>query len=327
MDIALVAFLGVVPAVLLFLAALRPSPSSLRRLFATVGLQVRADDEAGADAIGSRLRRRRVFAVAGATLGFWATATWSSATSTWNGLIPVLSEPPVRPVVALPGAALSTSALTFFSASFVLTASTYGILVGYMVGIVIAEWTGRHGREASRAALLAPHDARHYLVGWASGAVTLAGAASLVALAVVYAIDDISYTGSPFAGSLSYSPHWWWALALIAVGVVALLTRSVVLSSGARAAIADDLAAREITRALTAATMTVVALAAFAASTASTLTLISMYFLGNGWSGEIGTETAALVALFVGLGLEVAAFLTPYWLIAVEIESPSLVAA
>jgi hypothetical protein len=324
MGIPLVVFLGVVPALLIFLASRDPSAASLRRLFATVGLDAHTGNEPSADAIGMRVRRRRVFAIVGATLGLWSTATWTNGISTWNGLIPVLSEPSVLLSVAQPGAALSTSALTFYSVTFVFTASTYGILIGYMVGIVIAEWTGRHSREPSRAAILAPHDARHYLVDWASGAVAVAFVASVVALVVVYAIDDANSTG---AISLSYSGHWWWALALIAVGVIALLTRSVVLSSGSRAAVPDELAAREITRALTAATMTVVALAAFVASTASTLTLISKYFLGTGWGAEIGTATAALVFLLIALGLEVSAFLTPYWLIAVEIEAPAPVAA
>jgi hypothetical protein len=326
MGFALVVFLGAVPAVLFFFACRAPSESSLRRLFATVGVRaVPHQNEGTAEVVSSRLRRRRAFGVAGATLGLWATATWSSASTTWNGLIPVLSETQLRPIVAYPGAALSTSALTFYSASFVLTASTYGILIGYMIGIVLAEWTGRPKRDASRAALLAPHDARHYLVSWATEAVMVAGVASLVALAAVYAIDDAD-TMQTLGVSLGYSPHFWWALALIAVGVIALLTRWVVLSSGSRAAVADDLAAREITRALTAATMTVVALAAFVASTASTLTLISIFFLGDGPGGEFGTATAALVLLFVALGLEVAAFVTPYWLIAVEIDEPALVA-
>jgi hypothetical protein len=327
MVLALVVFLGVIPAALLFLASRGPSAASLRRLLATVGLQgISAANEPDLDAIGSRLRRRRVFAVAGATLGLWATATWTNGISTWNGLIPVLSERSDLLANANPGAALSTSALTLYTVTFVFTASTYGILVGYMVGIVVAEWTGRHGREGHRAALLAPHDARHYLVGWASGAVTAACAAPLVGLAVVYALDDADKRGV-YANGVSYSPHWWWALTLIAVGFVALLTRWVVLSSSAGAAVADDLAAREITRALTAASMTVVAIAAFVASAASTLTLISKYFLGTGGVGEIGTATAALVLLFLALGLEFSAFLTPYWLIAVETDAPAPVAA
>src|SRR5581483_2059499 len=89
---------------------------------------------------------------------------------------------------------------------------------------------------------------------------------------------------------------------------------------------ADDVAAREITRALTAATMTAVALAAFVTSTASMLTQISTYFASSEiWAD--GSATAALVVRLLALGLEVAAFLTPYWLLAVEIETPRLVTA
>jgi hypothetical protein len=118
----------------------------------------------------------------------------------------------------------------------------------------------------------------------------------------------------------------WWAVAFIAVGFAALATRSVVLSAGPHAAEAGDVAARELTRALTAATMTVVALVAFIVSLASTLTLTSMYLIyGNRWGD--GTATAAQLFLLLAMGLEITAFVTPYWLIASDIETSLLAPA
>lgn len=122
-------------------------------------------------------------------------------------------------------------------------------------------------------------------------------------------------------GDVGASP--WWAVVLLGVGVVALMTRTLVVSAAPQAIDADDLLAREITRALTAATTTTVALAAFMASAASTLARISTWF---GWGWGDGIATAALAFSLLAVGLVVAAFLTPYWAIAMELDTRPAVA-
>jgi hypothetical protein len=305
MGIALVVFLLVLPGGLLLLAARPPSSASLRRLSATINVPGAVlDDE---DVVAARIRRRRIAGAVGAVLGLWATATWASTTSSWRGLLGRM--PRYR------GSGVGAGWFSFQSPSFVLRVNLFGILVGFAAGLVSAELTGRRDSDAAhRAALLAPRDSRRYLAPWSSAAVALTAASAVAAPVVAAIIPDSRKTG--FDGG---SP--WWALVLLGVGVGALVTRSFVLSAAPRASDPDDLAAREATRALTIATITIAALAAFTASTAATLTRISTWF---GWGWGDGTAVAAQALSLIAVGLVVAAFLTPYWMITLELDADTV---
>jgi len=308
MAFALIAFLLVVPAALVLLAARMPSAASVRRIFATFSAETRPE---GAG-IAGRLRRRRLFGALGATGGLWTTAAWDSATSSWEGLLRALAGTPST-------SALGTGWVTLAGPSYRLAVNVFGILVGFALGVVIAESTTRERvTSGRRTALLAPRRARRYLAPWASTAVAVSGLAAVVALPIAAAIPESRKTPT---GDVASSV--WWALLLLAVGALALVTRSLVVSAVPRADDVEDLVVREMTRALTAATTTIVALATFTASTASTLGRIATWF---GWGWGDGTATAATVLALFALGLAVAAFATPYWILGSDVEAAADVA-
>jgi hypothetical protein len=258
--------------------------------------------------VGARIRRRRLFGAVGAVAGMWATVAWTSTSGTWRGLLRTFS--PANP------AGIGNGWFTFFGGEWVLVVNIYGILVGFTLGLVIAEWTGRKLAPGERrTAVLAPRVAGRYLPRWAPPTVTCSAGAGVAALLVATFIPDSLKADIYFRHGIAAA--WWWSVVLLAVGVVALATRSFVLSFAPHAATDSDLAARETTRALTAATMTIVALAAFTASTASTLTRISTWFA---WGWGDGTATAGLLLTLLAEGLVVAAFFTPYWMLAPERE-------
>jgi hypothetical protein len=313
MGIALVVFLVVIPVALVFLAARPPSAASLRRLAATMllpGVPV-----GGADAVAARIRRRRLGGAVGGVAGLWATAAWRSTTFSWDGLLaPFDRGSPVG---------LTAGWFTLGSAGFVLAVNVFGILIGFAAGVVIAEWTGRAVTAGERrTALLTPRDSHRYLARWARPAVGTAAVAAVTALALAAVVPESLKTATVVVAGSSSS--WWWAGVLLLAGAVALGTRSLVLASAPHAATDEDLAAREASRALTTATLTIVALAAFTASTASTLARISTWF---GWGWGDGTATAAIALSLLAEGLVVASFCTPYWIIGLKIDTSAPIAA
>ena len=302
MGIAIGVFLGLVPFLGLVLATRPLHPGSMTRVAATVlGPGAPWPDPA---LIDLHLRRRRTYGAIGAVAGLWATASWRSATWAWDGLLSGL-------VPANASVGVGSVALT--GGSFRLSINTYGILVGFAVGTLVAEWA-RVGFRATnrRAALLAPRGVDTYLRNGARYAVAAAATVASMALMVATVIPS-SLTSR--TGESPRSP--WWALILLAVGVVAALSRPRIIVAGTHAATGDDVAVREITRALTVATLTIVALAAFAGSTATTLVQLSTRF---GWGWGDGIATGGLFLAIVAVGLTIAAFATPAWLI--EVDTP-----
>jgi hypothetical protein len=163
---------------------------------------------------------------------------------------------------------------------------------------------------------------RRYLPSWAAPVTALTLAAAIAALILAAAIPDSlkSVTGRTAGASQS----WWWASVLIGVGLLALATRAVVVSSSPHAATYEDLTAREATRALTTATLTIVALATFFASIAATIGRISTWF---GWGWGDGTATASIALSLLAVGLAIASFLTPYWAIGLRFDADVAVPA
>lgn len=95
MGIALVVFLGVVPAGLVVLAARSPSSASLRRSSATVTVAGTATLDVAR--VGGRVRSHRLFGAVGAVVGLWATAAWESTTFSWDGLLASAARPSPLP--------------------------------------------------------------------------------------------------------------------------------------------------------------------------------------------------------------------------------------
>lgn len=299
-------FLVVLPGVLVVLATRPPNEALLRRVAVTVhGYRASPPTRA---AYGARWQRRRILGTVGGVLGLWATASWHSATSTWEGLLSAVGPDTAE-------IASGVGKLTLADGSFVLDLNLFGVLVGFAIGVVLAEWTGGVSSDKThRAALLAQRDARQYVAGWLRRVLVISAGLALVVLplATIAPNSDIGEPGSP-----------WWAVVLIAVAGAALATRAAVLASAPHAATGDLLAAREVTRALTTATLTVIALAGFTGSTASSLARLSHRY---GWGWGDGTATAAIALSLVATGLMIAAFVTPYWAMASDAAAsePSL---
>ncbi|HEX2700343.1 MAG TPA: hypothetical protein VHM89_09105 [Acidimicrobiales bacterium] len=233
------------------------------------------------------------------------TASWQSATWTWDGLLSSVALP-------VSGVTPGVGGVTVAARSFALSLNVFGVLAGFACGLLLAEWTGTASADRThRAAFLTRRDAASYLARWVRVVLVVSAIAALATLAV-------AATGPHSASAAGhYEPGSpWWAIVLVGVGVGALATRAGVLSSPPHAADGDALATRELTRALTAATLTVVALAAFTGSAASSLGRVSTWY---GWGWGDGTATAAIALSLVTTGLVVAAFLTPYWAIASDV--------
>lgn len=312
MGIALVVFLVVIPAAFLALALRQPSDAGIRRLLATVLVETHPSDHA---AIAGRVRRGRIFSAVGAVIGLWLTAAWQSTTFTWNGVLSPFHH--FQPV------GLGSGWLVIGGGSFVLAINIWGVLAGFAVGLTISEWRGASlGFAQQRSARLEPRTPAGYLPSWAAPMLALTLAVAVSALLVAAAIPESVKSVTEFAAGSSMS--WWWASVLIGVGLLALGTRSVVLSSARHAATLEDLTAREATRALTAATLTLVALAAFVASTSITTGRISTWF---GWGWGDGTATAAIALSLLAMGLAISSFVTPYWAIGLRLDADAAVPA
>lgn len=310
MALAIGMFLVILPGALVVMAARPPSEASLRRLAVTV-LGDCSSAPSGA-LIAARLRRCRALGAAGAVVGLWLTASWDSATWTWNGVLSSTSP-------STSGIAPGVGRVTLAGGSFALALNVFGVLAGFGVGLLAGEWAGGTSAERSRrSASLTPRDSGKYLAGWLRVALVVVAASAIAALAVATIApnshDSLTYeAGSP-----------WWAVLLVGLAVAALATRVAVLASAPHAATGDQLAAREVTRALTAATLTTVALAGFTGSTASSLARLSGFY---GWGWGDGTATGAISFWLVTTGLVVAAFLTPYWALAVDVDAEAPVGA
>jgi hypothetical protein len=302
MGIAIGIFLGLLPVLGVVLATRPPHPGSITRVASTVLAPGAPWPDPAL--IGPHLRRRRIHGAFGAVVGLWATASWASATWEWDGL---LSE-------SLPAnASVGAGSVALAGGSFRLSVNAYGILVGFAVGTLLAEWARAGFRPTHRrAALLAPRGVDTYLRPGTRYAVGVGATAASIALVVATVIPS-SLTSR--TGEWPRSP--WWALILLAVGVAAALTRPGIMTAATHAATGDEVAVREITRALTVATLTIVALAAFGGSTATTLLQFSTRF---GWGWGDGIATAGLLLALVAIGLTIAAFITPAWLI--EVDAP-----
>lgn len=312
MGIAIAVFLVVIPFGFLLLAMRPPSSAAIQRLLVTVLADVATADDT---VIAGRVRRRRIYSTVGAVIGLWLTAGWQSVTFTWNGVL--------SPFGHLQPLGLGSGWLVIAGGSFVLVINIWGVVAGFAVGLTISEWRGSSFDFAERrSARLEPREMRRYLRSWAGPITALTLAGAVVALIVAAAIPDSlkSVTGSTAGPAQS----WWWASVLIGVGLLALATRAVVLSSSPHAASFGALTARETTRALTAATLTIVALAVFVASTAATLGRISTWF---GWGWGDGTATAAIALSFLAVGFAISSFLTPYWAIGLRLDDPVTVPA
>lgn len=304
MGLAIAVFLVVVPGALVALASRRPSEASLRRLDVTV--LGKGSSPTSRAVVAARLRRSRILGAVGAVVGLWGTASWQSASWRWDGVLSSLTPPTSEIATGVGGIALA-------GGSFVLALNVFGVLAGFAVGAVIAEWTGNASAETMRrAALLKQREAAIYLARWVR--VTLVGGAlsALAALALA-AVAPNSQDSAAFAPA---SP--WWAVVLIGVALAALATQAAVLGSSSHAPTGELLAAREVTRALTMATLSIVALAAFTGSTASSLGRLSSWY---GWGWGDGTATAAIALSLISTAFVVAAFLTPYWVIAPDVDA------
>jgi hypothetical protein len=314
MGIALAVFLVAIPAGFLLLSTRQPSNAAIRRLLATVLADVTTVDQA---AIAVRVRRRRILSTVGAIIGLWLTAAFKNTTYTWNGLLsPLHYGQPVG---------LASGWLSLSGGSFLLLVNIWGVLAGFAVGLTISEWRGASlGFAEQRSARLEPRDSSRYLPSWTSSTTVLALAGALCALLVAAVIPDSSKSGSATGEVAGSSLSWWWASVLIGAGLLALGTRTAVLSSPPHAATLGELTAREATRALTAATLTIVALAAFVASTATTVGRISTWF---GWGWGDGTVTGAIALSLLAIGLAISSFLTPYWAIGLRLDADAAVPA
>jgi hypothetical protein len=233
----------------------------------------------------------------------------------WNGLLSPFDHP--QPV------GLGSGWLVVSNGNFVVAVNIWGVLAGFAVGLTISEWRGAGlGSGEQRSARLEPRDPSRYLPAWTGRLLALTLAAAVAAMIVAVAIPDSLKSMTWVTAGASQS--WWWASVLIGVGVLALGTRAVVVSSAPRAATRSDLTAREATRALTMATLTLVALAAFLASTSITVGRISTWF---GWGWGDGTATAAIALSLVAVGLAISSFLTPNWAIGLRLDADVTVPA
>ena len=211
--------------------------------------------------------------------------------------------------------------ITLNGGSWLVSINYFGILVGLAAGLAVAEWRSARGAFGTqqRHARLEPREAGTYLARWSAVVVPVGFVVALLAiLGAQFMPDALTSTD----GATSGSP--WWAIALLAVAAIAVGLRSAVVSAATRATTGDDLDARHASRVLTAATLTIVALAALTGSAATSLARLATRF---GWGWGDGLTTIALLLSVVTVALVVAAFATPYWVLATVSEATDTRAA
>jgi len=304
---ALLVFLVAFPLALLVGAARPVSDAHLRRLAATT----RCSLGSGSELLAGQLRRRRVAAALGAVCGLWATASWQSATWSWDGLVPIVAP-------STSGMSSSVGQLTFDGGSFLLTVNVFGLVVGLAAGVVLAEWMSRPAPvEARRLAQLAPRQARAYIAGPGRFLLSGAGAAAVAALIAGIAADAQGTLGVVEPVSTATRA---WAVTLIVLAVVAALTRAWVVAVPSHSDTVELVIVCEVTRCLTVATLTITAAAAALGSASASLGLLATAY-GWGW-GDAFAAFSIACSLLAG-GLAFSCFVTPYWAMAVDLADTS----
>lgn len=304
MMLAVGAFIVVIPLVVVAWANRRPTERAIARAEVTVLGSRTVTDPTGR--IMSTMRRRRGAGAVGAVAGLWATAGWSGPTFHWDGLVGRLYE-------TAPG--LPFGAYAIHGGSWFVSINYFGILCGFAAGLLVAEWRATRGAFGTqeRHARLEPRVASAYLAPWTTIAVCAGfAAASFAALGAQVVPDSLTSTDGATPGSP------WWAIVLLAVALIAMSLRTAAMSAPTHATTGSDLDARHVSRVLTSATLTIVTMAALSGSAATSLARLSMRF---GWGWGDGLTTLALVFSHVTIGLVVAAFATPYWVLATRSEA------